>query len=160
MIKKIGVLFVVGAVTILSGCQGQFTDVSNDTNYRQYNSLIGKECRTKVPTYLVRVDPGEPDILTRTEKEIGIPDIGKVTQFPYNYGPEEVYGILPPGSTYRITKAIRRNSSTMGGVDWRAVITSSGPFQGWTIRTINVVSPEVFGPNFTYENVEETESRK
>jgi len=160
MIKTIKFLFFACFLAALSGCKGDYTDVSNDSKYKMFNSVIGKEFRTKVPMYVIKVDPETDYVSTYTRGEVGIPGIEDVKDFPYHSGGEVVHGILPVGSTYRVTKSIQRNSSTMGGVDWRAVITSSGPFQGWTIRTINVVSPEVFGPNFTYENVEETESRK
>ena len=160
MIKKVGFLIFAGLLTALAGCKGDYTDVSNDPSYKKFNSVIGKEFRTKVPMYIVKVDSETDYYSTYTRREIGIPGLENVNKFPYESGGEVVYGILPVGTTYRVTKAVQRNSSTMGGVDWRAVITSSGPFQGWTIRTDNVVDPAVFGPDFKYEKVEEAGTAK
>ena len=110
--------------------------------------------------YVFKLASTETEMDISNSRDIGIPGIEKVTKFPYKSGPQEVYGILPAGSTYRVTKAIRDNSSTMGGVDWRAVITSSGPFQGWAIRTNDVVMPEAVSRGVKYENVEESGTGK
>jgi hypothetical protein len=137
--RKTAVAFAALLALVLGACKGHYTDVSQDPQFAAY---LGKTYRTKVDMVVLRLS----DRIKELDLEVAgdnLPSLQEIAgKFPYKHGPITIYGVVPAGSAYEVTRAIRSESSTMGHIFFAVKITSAGPFQGQEVRT----NPFTTGP--------------
>lgn len=139
----------------LFGCTAvidKVTDVSQEAGYRD---IIGKEFRVLQEKIIFKT--------RKTDKEIHLDEPGKTMlprkeeipeTLPFDYHGVYVLGILPMGSTFRVEKVIYRQSVEQSYVRYKAIITSSGPFQGievdptWLAETVTYPNVPKFDPKY------------
>jgi hypothetical protein len=121
-------LTILGFFALPIGCISKTTDVSTDPIYK---GMIGNEFITKMDTVAFSFPESKGSINLDVFGTTGLPNQKDLpATFPFEYYDRQIHGVLPQGSTFRIVKVSRWKTFEDSGIDYMAVITSKGPFQG------------------------------
>lgn len=118
------ILIVVGFISGACATH-KITDVSQEPGYKE---MLGREFQTNLDVVVFKENRSQKGLYLGLPGSPGIPsDLPK--SFPYDDGGIYIVGVLPAGSTFKITKTIRSESFEMASIHFIAIVSSSGQFQ-------------------------------
>lgn len=139
-------LFLVGCAT------HKWTDVSGEPGYRE---IVGLEFVTTNDCLLFKHSRQDDHVLLDRPGYGGLPEIKDIpANLPYAYYGQQILGVIPAGSSFKIVRAMRVHSFETEYVIYKASITSSGPFQGMEVDPTSLTDRETV-PQFKAEYVNE-----
>lgn len=143
---------ILGFFALTIGCMSKTEDVSTDPIYKE---MIGNTFVTKTDTVAFVFSKTKDRIDLDVFGTTGLPNQKDIpTTFPYDYYGRQILGVLSSGNTFRIVKVTRWETFEDSGIDYTAVITSSGPFQGkemvvtWLAEMTYYPNVPKFNPNY------------
>lgn len=135
---------ILGFFALSIGCMSKTTDVSTDPIYK---GMVGNEFITKTDTVAFSFSESKGHIHLDVFGTTGLPNQKDLPpRLPFEYYDRQILGVLPQGSTFRIVKVTRWKTFEDSGIDYMAVITSDGPFQGKEME-VTWLAEMTFYPN-------------
>lgn len=135
------------------GCSVQkWTDVGGEPGYRE---MIGKEFQMTSDGLFYKFSKSEKEINLDKAGRGHLPEVKDIpVQFPQDYYGQQILGLAPAGTTFRIVRAMRFHSFENDYVVYKAQITSPGSFQGVEVDPTGLTNRETI-PQFEPAYVKE-----
>ena len=114
---------------LLSACSShKFTDVSSEPGIKD---VVGQDFILKVEGLFYKFSKTDPAINLDKAGRGQLPEVKDLAAvFPFDYYGQEILGVAPAGSRFKITRAVRVQSFENDYVIYKAVVVSTGPMQG------------------------------
>ncbi len=142
-------VFLLGL--LLSACSThKFTDVSSEPGIKD---VVGQVYFLKVEGLFYKFSKADPAINLDKAGRGQLPEVKNLPAvFPFDYYGQEILGVAPTGSRFKITRAVRVQSFESDYVVYKAVVVSSGPLQGMEVDPTGLTDRETV-PQFDPEYV-------